>query len=64
MLPGRYTFRMIVIDNTGNSWPEITEVDIELQQPKRRGHCRLGCMQGDARVALHASMTVLLADAR
>jgi hypothetical protein len=29
--PGRYTFRMIVIDNTGNSWPEIAEVDIELQ---------------------------------
>jgi hypothetical protein len=31
MPPGRYTFRMIVIDNTGNSWPEIAEVDIELQ---------------------------------
>lgn len=31
MPPGRYRFRMIVIDNTGNSWPEIAEVDIELQ---------------------------------
>jgi len=29
--PGSYTFRLTVIDNTGNSWPEIAEVDIELQ---------------------------------